>query len=263
MTTRPAKLLRGALMLHCVGFLLCAAEASAQGYVADFGTPSLDSNLEVDHEIYFDGIFYGDYQPGTAPHWSVTSGLGLLNVVLEPTDQPYLSQGPRVKTVSTYAGDFVAEITVDLSAANGSFASILMKAPDPWSTSSLVWAGFSVSHGYVGFLRKDAVFYGEYAGPVVTFDLRLSRIGQSILAEYRPAGEGEYQLLVDTADSFLGGLADPVWFELRNYASGITDGSAVSFSDFTITPVPEPSTYGMVAGVLALVFAVRRKRRSA
>jgi hypothetical protein len=258
MKTRAATFLRVVFMF----VLWVATYAKAQVFNADFSTTTLDPSFGVDHEVFHSGIFYGDYLPGSGPHWSVTTGQGLLNISLEPTDQPYSSLGPRVKTISTFAGDFVAEITIDGSASNGSSASIQMKAPDPWSVSSLTWAGVLVSQGNIGFFRKGANYYGKYVGEGVAFDLRLSRIGQTISAEYRPIGAADYELLISSTDAFLGGLADPVWFELRNSAYGITESSTASFGNFTVSPIPEPSAYAALMGSAAVGLVVwRRKRR--
>lgn len=87
--------------------------------------------------------------------------------------------------------------------------------------------------------------------------LQIKRVGTTLTKSYKLDGQSDFSLISSFTDNSVAGWAI---FDLTNYAD---QASAVKFTSFNIEPlaaVPEPATWAMLLGGLALVGVQARRR---
>lgn len=218
---------------------------AATDYTADFTTDALDPGLRV--SMYKNG----SWSPGAVLPWIVGSGDGylLLAKTAALPGQPF-PDGPHVQTTFGTVGDFVATVTAN-SAYNGAGgAGFFVDSQYGYTGISFgtSWLNDSAGDGYTP--------NGYHASATAQITLQIKRVGDTLTKSYKLDGQSDFTLISSLTDS----ATVPGWviFDLTNYSD---EPGAVMFTSFSVTAVPEPETWAMLLGGLAMLGLVRRRRQ--
>lgn len=227
--------------------LLVSLQAKADtAYTADFSTAVLDPGLTA--SMFKDGSF----SPGVVLPWILTSGDGylLLAKTLSLPGQAF-SDGPHVQTNFATYGDFVATVTADSTYNGAGGAGFFMDTATGYTGIGFGsnWLNDSAGGSYAsnGFATSSTNL----------LTLQIKRVGTTLTKSYMLDGQSDFTLISSFTGASVAGWAI---FDLTNYAD---QASAVKFTSFNIEPlaaVPEPATWAMLLGGLALVGVQARRR---
>ncbi len=233
------------------GGLASGSAQSNTSYVADFNGPGLDAGLQLEtiHNISTTGTLV----PGVSLPWIVGSSGGYLSIAktftLPGQDSDDL---PMVATSFATAGDFVATVVAN-SSYNGASPGAFFIFYNNHGFTGLRVTPDSANNDGLGNLTPD--YHSFSATPTVT--LRLERHGDTLVKSYKPDGAAGFIVTSSFTSPLLLGDA---YFQMSNRSNGM-DATAILFQHLTISAVPEPATFGMLLGGLA-VLGWRWRRRS-
>ena len=135
-------------------------------------------------------------------------------------------------------------------------------ATDYFIRPQVVVGGVTTTYADIGFTPLEIVSSGWFA-PEVVFDLNINEVNNTLDFRY---GSTLVASGVDITGAFNTGTAGTLTDRYTAF-SGLKGANAPSTTalqhsvdNFALTVVPEPSTYGLLIGGLALVIAVARRR---
>jgi hypothetical protein len=236
-----SRLLRALCALAMLATLQARADTA---YTADFSTAALDPGLGA--SMFKDGV----WSPGVVLPWIVSTGNGylLLAKTASLPGQPF-ADGPHVQTQVGTSGDFIATVTANSAYNSAGGAGFFMDTQAGYTGISFGtnWLNDSAGDGYAS--------NGFSAESTLLLTLQIKRVGDTLTKSYKLDGQSGFtQISSLTADTV------PGWaiFDLTNYSE---QPGAVMFTSFSVTAVPEPETWTMLLGGLALAGLQARRRR--
>ena len=231
--------------------LLASSYATASTtYVADFNGPSLDPGLAL-QTIKNRSSSAPTTVPGVSLPWIAGIDNGYLSLAKTFTLPGHGSDDiPMAYTTFATTGDFVATVTTDSSYDGAGYGGFF----------------FYNNNGFTG-LRVDTnavsnegvpIFNPAYVstptGAVVT--LRIARHNDTLTSSYKPDGASDFIVLSSVTSSLVLGDA---YFDMSVYSDQMY-ATALLFQHLTITQVPEPETFAMLLGGLAVIGRLARRR---
>lgn len=239
-----SRLLRALCGLAMLATLQARADTA---YTADFSTVALDPHLGTNM------LKNGVWSPGVVLPWIVGTGDGYLllaKIATLPGQQ--FDDGPHVQTQFGTTGDFIATVTADSSYNGAGGAGFFMD-------SAYGYTGISFGTNWLNDAAGDGYASNGYSAvSTALVTLQIKRVGDTLTKSYKLDGQSGFtQISSLTANNV------PGWaiFDLTNYSS---QPGAVMFTSFNIQPlaaVPEPETWAMLLGGLALVGVQARRRK--
>ena len=239
-------------VLGCVISIAVSSSVHATTWTADF----------------FDSSYGGQMSNSGDPGFNASATGGTLTISETHGALVGMTGHDAVYTNAKFSGDFDARVTVNWSQLpsvdSGSYidGSINMYGND-FSFGNFVTGlsgcnsdVYTCSHAFEGI---NSVFHGtDFVADNSGTIFRILRLGDTV-SEYvgNPAG-GDFTLVeTDTNPAF----ADPVTFSLYSYYNNgaPTGDGSVSFTNFSVSTVPEPSSLALLTGFFGVI-ALRRKR---
>ncbi len=228
-----------------------SAPAMAVTYTGDFSSAGFAANNNV-------------FANGTPMSVTANGALTISKPATASAESGATAVSPHVMAT----GDFVQDVTIDLTPLPvGQPAFLAQEFVNFGPGSQAGFYAFTQQNG-AGFIGYGySIGGGSPTGGSVHYDsattvtLRAERTGQT-LSQYYSADGTTFTLLNQVTDA---AFANGTTFGLQLGTDGATaDAGSATFRDFSVTfatPAPEPGEWAMMAGGLALVGGVARRRK--
>jgi hypothetical protein len=229
---------RAALVLAAV--LAPAGMASASVWTADFSGPSLDPELNSTSD----------------PGYAISVGGGALTFSYSAPAPPSPATAfAQVNTNFRLTGNYIAQATVDVSGISKSVGSSFISGDFGINTATdyAALGPYALSNGY--YTNDFSVINGVYNPPLVqpkissTMNLRLERLGDTIIESIAPAGSSKFKIINAATD---GGFSEDAGVSLNEFGTTTIaiDNSTVKYSNFSITYGSDPAIPQDLAGLI-------------
>lgn len=226
--------------------------ATDWGFVSVQGSNAADTGLFAPSETPYTDVDFGSLEVGGSPAAALTT------VEASPTligNVTFSSPASGNETEDAINPNF----TFDSVSAYGSFRNFGSSDQDVWTLDFTGLAvGDHVIDVYVGHTNGDRMFNMDVAGTGLTsFTDTMSNTIANLSSGDALFGPGG--MVVYTVDFEVTGAASDLSLTFGGISGG--PGSGI-LAGYTVTSIPEPGSYALVAGMLGLTGIALRRRRS-
>lgn len=227
--------------------------ATDWGFVSNRGSIANDTGLFAPSEAPYDDVDFGSLEDGGSPAAALTT------VKASPTligNVTFSSPGSGNQTSDATDPAF----TFDSVSAYGSFRNFGASAQDVWT---LDFTGLAVGNHvidvYVGHTAGNRIFDMDVAGTGLTSFTDTMSDDISTISSGAALFATQGGMIVYSVDFGVTGAASDLSLTFGGISGGA--GSGI-LAGYTVTSIPEPGSYALVAGMLGLTGIALRRRRS-